>query len=128
MPDWGSRRGPPAQPLRLRADRDLPAHGRSAKGGVRARDRRRGLRPQGHHLPPNKWRRLKTKKSHRTVHLWPQLERMLRHYVFGARSATRGTPVSVLSAREGAPVDCRAGVSMAWARRWAGSASWPNAC
>src|SRR5206468_12540330 len=32
---------------------------------------------------PNKWRRLKTKKSHRTAHLWPQLERSLRHYVFG---------------------------------------------
>src|SRR5439155_3950467 len=32
---------------------------------------------------PNKWRRLKTKKSHRTVHLWPQLERILRHYMFG---------------------------------------------
>jgi integrase len=33
---------------------------------------------------PNQWRRLKTKKSHRTIPLWPQLERILRHYVFGA--------------------------------------------
>ncbi len=30
---------------------------------------------------PNKWRRLKTKKSHRTVPLWPQLEEILRPYV-----------------------------------------------
>ncbi len=33
---------------------------------------------------PNTWRRLKTEKSHRTVPLWPQLERILRPYVRGA--------------------------------------------
>lgn len=32
---------------------------------------------------PNAWRRLKTEKSHRTVPLWPQLEQILRPYVFG---------------------------------------------
>ena len=32
---------------------------------------------------PNQWRRLKTKTSHRIVPLWPQLEEVLRPYVFG---------------------------------------------
>ena len=32
---------------------------------------------------PNHWRRLKTLTSHRTVPLWPQLEKILRAYVFG---------------------------------------------
>ena len=32
---------------------------------------------------PNHWRRLKTSTSHRTVSLWPQLEEILREYVFG---------------------------------------------
>ncbi len=31
---------------------------------------------------PNAWRRLKTEKSHRSVPLWPQLEKILRAYVF----------------------------------------------
>jgi integrase len=31
---------------------------------------------------PNLWRRLKTRRSHRTVPLWPQLEEILRPYVF----------------------------------------------
>lgn len=31
---------------------------------------------------PNAWRRLKTKKSRRTIPLWPQLEEILRGYVF----------------------------------------------
>jgi integrase len=31
---------------------------------------------------PNAWRRLKTRRSHRTVTLWPQLEEILRPYVF----------------------------------------------
>ena len=31
---------------------------------------------------PNAWRRLKTKRSHRTIPLWPQLEEILRSYVF----------------------------------------------
>lgn len=30
---------------------------------------------------PNQWRRLKTKTSHRTVPLWPQLEAILRDYI-----------------------------------------------
>jgi len=34
---------------------------------------------------PNGWRRLKTATSHRSVPLWPQLEEILRPYVFGAR-------------------------------------------
>ncbi|HEV2751649.1 MAG TPA: tyrosine-type recombinase/integrase [Gemmatimonadales bacterium] len=33
---------------------------------------------------PNTWRRLKTKRSHRTVHMWPQLEEILRAYVFNS--------------------------------------------
>jgi integrase len=33
---------------------------------------------------PNEWRRLKTKKSHRTIRLWPQLEEILRAYTFRA--------------------------------------------
>lgn len=32
----------------------------------------------------NAWRRLKTRNSRRTVPLWPQLEEILREYVFGA--------------------------------------------
>jgi integrase len=32
---------------------------------------------------PNRWRRLKTGTSHRTVPLWPQLEEILRAHVFG---------------------------------------------
>lgn len=35
---------------------------------------------------PNRWRRLKTPKSARTVPLWPQLEAILRPYVFGSDS------------------------------------------
>jgi integrase len=31
---------------------------------------------------PNQWRRLKTRKSRRTIPLWPQLEEILRPYVF----------------------------------------------
>lgn len=30
---------------------------------------------------PNEWRRLKTRTSHRSVQLWPQLERILRDYL-----------------------------------------------
>lgn len=32
---------------------------------------------------PNDWRRLKTSTSHRTVPLWPQLEEILREYLYG---------------------------------------------
>lgn len=34
-------------------------------------------------IRPNHWRRLKTKKSQRVLPLWPQLEQILRPYVFG---------------------------------------------
>ena len=33
---------------------------------------------------PNQWRGLKTEKSSRVVPLWPQLEEILRPYVFGS--------------------------------------------
>jgi integrase len=32
---------------------------------------------------PNRWRRLKTSTSHRSVPVWPQLDEILRKYVFG---------------------------------------------
>jgi integrase len=35
---------------------------------------------------PNHWRRLKTATSHRVIPLWPQLEAILRPYVFGAEA------------------------------------------
>lgn len=35
---------------------------------------------------PNTWRRLKTRTSHRSVPLWPQLEEILREYMFGGPS------------------------------------------
>jgi len=38
---------------------------------------------------PNTWRRLKTEKAHRTIQLWPQLERILRAYLTGPH-APRG--------------------------------------
>src|SRR6267143_6022178 len=37
----------------------------------------------------NQWRRLKTAGSHRVVPLWPQLEQILRPYVFGDRPPAR---------------------------------------
>ena len=37
----------------------------------------------------NQWRRLKTAGSHRVVPLWPQLEQILRPYVFGERPPAR---------------------------------------
>ena len=39
---------------------------------------------------PNKWRRLKTATSHRTVRMWPQLEEALRPYVFGGSAPAAG--------------------------------------
>ncbi|HET8835480.1 MAG TPA: hypothetical protein VFN08_12170 [Gemmatimonadales bacterium] len=32
---------------------------------------------------PNRWRRLETRTSHRVIPLWPQLEAILRAWVFG---------------------------------------------
>src|SRR6266567_4643333 len=52
---------------------------------------------------PNKWRRLKTKRSHRAVPLWPQLEQILRHTYISARIQTtqNGAPVAAFTvARE----------------------------
>jgi integrase len=40
---------------------------------------------------PNRWRRLKTKQSRRTVPVWPQLEAILREYVFNVRLLQPGT-------------------------------------
>jgi integrase len=40
---------------------------------------------------PNTWRRLKTKQSRRTVPIWPQLEAILRRYVFQVRVLQPGT-------------------------------------
>ena len=39
------------------------------------------LRPGKVYVRPNEWRRLKSKRSKRTVPLWPQLEEILRDYV-----------------------------------------------
>lgn len=38
---------------------------------------------------PNEWRRLKTETSHRSVPLWPQLEEILRPYVFSIERPPR---------------------------------------
>jgi integrase len=40
---------------------------------------------------PNQWRRLKTRTSHRVIPLWPQLEVILRAWVFGPRLDRGGT-------------------------------------
>ena len=40
---------------------------------------------------PNRWRRLKTKTSHRVIPLWPQLEAILRAWVFGPRLERGGS-------------------------------------
>lgn len=39
---------------------------------------------------PHPWRRLKTRTSHRTVPLWPQLEEILRGYIFGGHGPRPG--------------------------------------
>lgn len=49
---------------------------------------------------PNKWRRLKTKRSHRTVPLWPQLEQILRAY-FPERERMAGGTLLFPSFRTG---------------------------
>ena len=49
---------------------------------------------------PNEHRRLKTRNSHRTVPLWPQLEEILRPYVFSA-TAPRGEGLLFPSDRGG---------------------------
>jgi integrase len=58
---------------------------------------------------PNDWRRLKTRTSHRVVPLWPQLEEILRPYVFGTRLTRGGTLLfpSFESGKEGMLQDLR---------------------
>ncbi len=54
---------------------------------------------------PNTWRRLKTVTSHRSVPLWPQLEEILRQYVFDGNGplgsllfpSVRGKPESMIT-------------------------------
>ena len=50
----------------------------------------------------NAWRRLKTRTSHRTVPLWPQLEQILREYLF-AGPAPVGSGLLFPSERRGVP-------------------------
>jgi integrase len=40
---------------------------------------------------PNRWRALKTRTSHRVIPMWPQLEAILRAWVFGRRLDQGGT-------------------------------------
>nr|MBA2302182.1 site-specific integrase [Acidobacteriota bacterium] len=47
-------------------------------------------------IRPNRWRALKTRTSHRVIPLWPQLEAILRAWVFGSR-LTRGGSLLVPS-------------------------------
>lgn len=51
---------------------------------------------------PNAWRRLKTRTSHRTVPLWPQLEEVLREYLFGGPDP-KGSGLLFPSDRQGSP-------------------------
>lgn len=39
---------------------------------------------------PNRWRTLKTASAHRSVRMWPQLETILREYVFGGNAPASG--------------------------------------
>lgn len=57
---------------------------------------------------PNAWRQLKTATSFRTVPLWPQLEEILRAYVFGS-SAPPGRLLfpSLRTGQEAMLTDCR---------------------
>jgi integrase len=42
-------------------------------------------------IRPNRWRALKTRTSHRVIPMWPQLEAILRAWVFGRRLEQGGT-------------------------------------
>jgi Phage integrase family len=42
-------------------------------------------------IRPNRWRRLKTRTSHRVIPLWPQLDAILQAWVFGPRLERGGT-------------------------------------
>lgn len=55
---------------------------------------------------PNEHRRLKSSTSHRSVPLWPQLEEILREYVFGGKGPREGR--LFVSPRTGGKIhDCR---------------------
>lgn len=55
---------------------------------------------------PNRWRRLKSRTSHRSVPMWPQLEEILREYVFGGEEPREGR--LFVSPRTGGKIhDCR---------------------
>ena len=57
---------------------------------------------------PNKWRRLKTRGSTRTVRLWPQLEEILREYLMGPhRPMGELLFPSMATGTEAMLVDCR---------------------
>jgi integrase len=56
---------------------------------------------------PNEWRRLKTSGSHRVVPLWPQLEEILRPYVFGPKLPARPLFPSFTTGREAMLTDFR---------------------
>jgi integrase len=57
---------------------------------------------------PNKWRRLKTRGSARTVRLWPQLEEILKDYLRGPhRPMGELLFPSMATGREAMLVDCR---------------------
>ncbi len=66
---------------------------------------------------PNQWRRLKTKGSQRTVRMWPQLEEILRPYVFNTnRSPSRLLFPSPYLKPEGMVEDWRKSLDAAAAR------------
>jgi integrase len=88
---------------------------------------------------PNDWRRLKTATSLRSVPLWPQLEEILRAYVFGAGKhpgrllfpcyKTGGWRCSPTSAScSMLQVRARAGSPARSARRFSGTPTPPRAC
>src|SRR4029077_12808258 len=69
---------------------------------------------------PNRWRRLKNRRSHRVVPLWPQLEEILRAWIFGRRLEMPGRLCSPRSPRAPRPGSWRFGAC--WiARRNAGA-------
>lgn len=62
------------------------------------------------HIRPNRWRRLKTKTSRRIVPLWPQLEEILREYVFGGGAPRTGLLFpSTRRSKKGKEEDARKG-------------------
>jgi integrase len=64
---------------------------------------------------PNAWRRLKTKKSHRTIPLWPQLRAILERYLAERPPSTLLFP-SYRTGREGMVTDWRKALDAVVAR------------